>query len=238
MNLNLFRLALEHLQPSDWEHFERLSSVFLASEFSNLRTAAAPSGDGGRDSELFCPGEKPFIVAQYSVTKDWKTKIRKTADRLKETLPEVRILIYLSNQQIGGQADDMKGELLDRGLALDTRDRNWFIERGTSSEVREMAAEELIDRIARPFLEGEQIINKPSSPLSSGEARAALLYLGLQWHDDTSDKGLTKLSFDALVRAALRLTHSENRKSRSDIHETICTTLPSTDRELLISYID
>ena len=159
---------------------------------------ASPSGDGGRDSELFCPEGEPFIAAQYSVATDWRAKIRRTADRLNEQFPGVRILLYFSNQQIGGQADDLKRELLKRRMALDVRDRNWFIERASSNEVRENAAEELIDRIARPYLEGEQIINKPSSPLSSGEARAALLYLGLQWEDDMADKGLTKLSFEFL----------------------------------------
>ncbi len=238
MNLNLFRLALEHLQPSDWACFERLSSAFLTPEFANLRTMASPAGDGGRDSELFCPEGKPFIVAQYSVATDWRAKIRRTADRLNKQFPEVRILLYLSNQQIGGQADDVKRELLERGFALDPRDRNWFVERASSNEVRENAAEELIDRIARPYLEGEEIINKPSSPLSSGEARAALLYLGLQWQDDISDKGLTKLSFDAMVRASLRHTHSNNRLSRSNIHEAVCTALPSADRELLIRHVD
>ncbi len=238
MNLNLFRLALERLQPSDWAHFERLSSAFLASEFVSLRTMASPAGDGGRDSELFSAEGKPFIAAQYSVAADWRAKIRRTADRLNEQFPEVRILLYLSNQQIGGQADNVKRELLERGLVLDPRDRNWFIDRASSNEVRENAAEELIDRIARPYLEGEQVINKPSSPLSSGEARAALLYLGLQWQDDISDKGLTKLSFDALVRAALRDTHSQRRLSRSGIHEAVCAALPSTDRELLIHHVD
>ena len=238
MNLHLFRLALERLRPSDWEHFERIASAFLASEFVNLRTMASPAGDGGRDSELFCPEGEPIIAAQYSIATDWRPKIRHTADRLNQQFPEVRILIYLSNQQIGGQADDLRGELLKRGISLDSRDRNWFIERASSNEVRENAAEELIDRIARPYLEGEQIINKPSSPLSSGETRAALLYLGLQWQDDISDKGLTKLSFDALVRAALRPTHSQSRISRSGIHQAVCTALPSADREIIILHVD
>ena len=113
MNVSLFRFALKRLDPSDWEHFERLCSSFLAPEFPNLRTIASPSGDGGRDSELFSPEGKPFIKAQYSVTKDWKLKIRQTTKRLVSTFPETRILIYMSNQQIGGQADELKSEILE-----------------------------------------------------------------------------------------------------------------------------
>src|SRR5271157_4282423 len=164
---------------------------------------AHPSGDGGRDSELFTPEGKPFIAAQYSVSDDWKSKIKKTVKRLLSKFPSVRILLYMSNQQIGGQADELKRELLDQEISLDTRDRNWFIERASTNEVRESASLVLIDCIARPILSGEGIINKQTSPLTSGEARAALVYLGLQWQDDITDKGLTKLSFDALVRAAL-----------------------------------
>ena len=190
MNTQLFRFALEHLHSSDWEHFERLSSAFLASEYVSLRTMASPSGDGGRDSELFCPEGHSFIAAQYSVSKNWRDKIRHTVERLTPECPEVRLLLYLSSHQIGANADDLKKELLKQGIALDVRDQSWFIERATSDATRESAAEEIIARIARPYLAREKIINKSSSALSSKEARAALLYLGLQWQDDISGKGL------------------------------------------------
>jgi len=144
----------------------------------------------------------------------------------------------MSNQQIGAQADELKKDLLDSGLSLDTRDRNWFLERATMDGAREHAAEQLIDRIARPYLSGEEVISKPSSALSSGEARAALLYLRLQWQDDIAQKGLTKLSFDALVRAALRDTHSENRMPRSKVHEAVHKFLPSADTEVLSRQTD
>lgn len=238
MNISLFKMALERLEPSDWAHFEQLCSAFLVPEFPNLRTMAHPSGDGGRDSELFSPQGKPFIAAQYSVTEDWKSKIRQTAKRLLSTFPTVRILLYMSNRQIGGQADELKRELLDQGISLDSRDRNWFIERASTNEVRENAALELIDRIASPYLAGEGIINKQTSPLTSGEARAALVYLGLQLQDDITDRGLTKLSFDALVRAALRHTHSEKRMTRSEIHSAIRSAISSEDQKALIHHID
>lgn len=238
MNRNLFKLALERLQPSQWETFEELASSFLAPDFPELRTMAHPSGDGGRDSELFQPDGKPFIACQYSLQKNWKQKIQETATRLSSEFPSVRILIYMSNWQIGAQADKLKKDLLESGLSLDTRDRNWFLERATIDEVREHAAEQLIDRIARPYLSGEEVISKPSSALSSGEARAALLYLGLQWQDDITQKGLTKLSFDALVRAALRDTYSEDRMSRSKVHEAVHGFLPSADTEVLSRQTD
>ena len=237
-NIDLFKLAIERLQPSDWEHFERLCARFLVPEYPQLRTMAHPAGDGGRDSELFTPEGHPTIAFQYSVQKDWRAKILKTEARLSTEFPTVRYLIYLSNQQIGGQADELKKELSGRNLFLDTRDRNWFIERIDLGETRQDAAEELIDRIARPYLASEQIIAKPSSPLTSQEAQAALLYLGMQWQDDITEKGITKLSFDALVRAALRNTDSEHRLKRAHIHEIIHRYLPSISGAELYSHID
>ena len=74
--------------------------------------------------------------------------------------------------------------------------------------------------------------------MTSQEARAALLYLRLQWQDDIAGKGLTKLPFDALVRAALRHTHSEKRMTRSQIKESIQRYLPSADTEQLSRQVD
>jgi hypothetical protein len=231
-------LALERLGPSNWEEFERLASAFLVVEFPDLRTMAHPSGDGGRDSELFSSHGNPIVAFQYSVQKNWRQKINETAKSLIQDFPDIRILIFLSNQQIGGQSDDVKRSLLEKGLALDVRDRNWFLERAELGEERQNGAERLIDRIARPYLSGEQVINKSSSALTSQEARAALLYLGLQWKDDITEKGLTKLSFDALVRAALRHTHSDNRMARAQVHRTIQTFLPSANEEHLKQHVD
>ena len=238
MNLNLFKLALDRLEASDWAHFERLSSVFLAQEFQALRTMANPSGDGGRDSELYSPNEAPIIAIQYSVTTLWRRKIRATVARIKEAHPAIRIIIYMTSQTIGGLGDDLKKEVLKLGISLDIRDRNWFFERACSDAAREAAVEEIVDRIARPYLVGESIIDKPISPLSTSESRAALLYLGLQWQDDNSDKGLTKLSFDALVRAALRKTTSDSRLSRQAVLDSVCKSLPEADHQMVKTFVD
>lgn len=233
MNLKLFELSLERLTSGDWHYFERLSSSFLVTELPSLRTMASPSGDGGRDSELFASDGNSSVAVQYSVSKNWQTKIKNTVKRLEECHPNIRILIYMSNQEIGGKADKLKGELLRKRIMLDIRDCNWFLERALTDATRENAAEQLINLIARPYLAGENVIDKPSSPLTSGEAKAALLYLGLQWQDDITDKSLTKLSFDALVRAALRHTNSDNRMTRYQIYDAVLAALPTAERSVI-----
>ncbi|WP_207144148.1 hypothetical protein, partial [Thiococcus pfennigii] len=120
MNTQLFAFALEQARPSHWEPFEELGSRFLVSEFPELRTMASPSGDGGRDSELFSPTGNPVVAIQYSVSTDWRTKIRSTIKRITGQFPTVRVLLYVTSKKIGASGDQMKAETLQKGIILDS----------------------------------------------------------------------------------------------------------------------
>jgi hypothetical protein len=220
-------LALELLKPADWSKFEIIASAFLAAEFDHLRTTASPSGDEGRDSELFSPAAEPTVAFQYSVSAGWAAKINSTVRRLKKTHPAVVNLIFISNQVIGAQSDDLKRKLrIKDGLSLDVRDRNWFVDRVLGHPSREKAAEELAESVVDPYLSSRGMSEFAPSELSSPEAIAAVTFLGLQWQDDIREKGLTKLAFEAIVRASLENTDSENRLSRSAVHSKISQLLP------------
>lgn len=238
MITNRFRLALEQLTRSDWETFERLASIFLASEFSALRTVASASGDEGRDAELFSPEDEPTVMIQYSVTEGWKKKIRETLKRLKDTKPNTKILVYVTNQEIGAKSDDSKILARKDGISLDVRDKNWFLERVLGNDSREKAAEELAIVKVDPLLALKGVADKKPSELSQDEAVTAATFLALQWQDDNRDKGLTKLAFEALVRASLIDTDSENRLKREDIHSKIHQFLPSHPVEVVSKYIN
>jgi len=200
MVTNRLSLALERLEPGDWSRFEKLASVFLASEFDDLRTTATPSGDAGRDGELFSPVAEPSVVLQYSVATSWQRKIEDTLRRLKKTLPDIRVLVFLSNQVIGAAADKIKQKARkDYGVSLDIRDRSWFLDRVLGSIACERAAEELARIVVDPYLASVGVGPHTPSELSSPETIAAVTFLGLQWQDDARDKGLTKLAFEALA---------------------------------------
>ncbi|WP_157256668.1 hypothetical protein [Methyloversatilis discipulorum] len=232
-------LALERLQHSDWNRFERTASVFLATEFDDLRTVATPSGDEGRDAELFSPNDEPKVVIQYSVASDWRAKINATVRRLKDTLPNSLVLIYLTNQTVGADSDDLKKTLRTKyGLALDIRDRHWFIERVNASPQRQHAAEELATVIVDPYLSSVGVGPYVKAELSAPEAIAAATFLGLQWQDDVRDKGLTKLAFEALVRAALVNTSSANRIGRAAVHTTIKQFMPNHPESQVAPLVD
>ncbi|MGE8515684.1 hypothetical protein [Alcaligenes sp. YSL9] len=199
---------------------------------------ASPSGDGGRDSELRSPDGEINICAQYSVTVGWNTKIKNTEKQLKNSFPDVKILIYLTNQEIGAKGDKIKSELLNNGIFLDIRDKNWFLDRFDIDNLKISGAEEFFERVGRPYLEGQQVITTKRSALSDQEAKAALVYLAMQWEDTNTDKGLTKLSYEALVRSALRKTNSENRMLRAAIHSAIHSYLPSQPIDSIAKYAD
>lgn len=239
MHTKRLELALDRLASSDWGHFERIASVFLAAEFDELRTVASASGDGGRDSELFSPINEAKVVAQYSVAKDWTDKINHTVRSLNKNFPEVSILIYVTSKVIGADADALKTRLRTKhGIALDVRDRNWFCERVNGSTQREIAAEELASVIVDPFLASRGVIPAVSQELSSAESIAALTFLGLQWHDDVREKGLTKLAFDALVRSALVGTSSESRVTKAELCLRIEKVLPRHKPEVLAIHVE
>ena len=82
MNRDQFSISLSNLKKSDWERFEELSSSFLSVEFAGLRTMASPSGDGGRDSEIFNPNGVSHIAIQYSVTDNYEDKIKQIFNNL------------------------------------------------------------------------------------------------------------------------------------------------------------
>lgn len=234
-----FELALERLHPSQWKRFEDLSSEFLSSEFPSLRTMASPSGDRGRDAELFSPQDDPTVLLQYSVAVNWEDKIKKTVERIKPEFPEASILIYVTNQIIGANADDLKKALRkDQNLFLDIRDRNWFIERLASSPQREIAAERLARDIVDPYLASTEVVSHKATALTTLESQTAFVYLGLQWEDDTREKGLTKMCFEGLVRAVLRDTHLEKRLHRDEIRRQVRLVLPNHSAEKVDAYTD
>jgi hypothetical protein len=234
-----FRFALKQVQPAQWQAFERLASSFLSDEFGELRTLAAPSGDGGRDATLFTPSNDPEIALQYSLERDWKAKVRRTAKRLADHHDQVDMLIFATPLEVGAAADKLKRDIrTDFHVHVDIRDRNWFTERSERSATTRSAAGTFSSLITDPLLLEAGVIDSSGSTLSNHESRAALLYLVLQREDDDLDRQLTKLCFDALVKAVLRDTDNDRRLSRTDIRENVLLLLPSHESDEVFLYVD
>jgi len=171
---------------------------------------------------------------QYSVTSDWPSKVRATAKRIAKTFPSATILVYATNQQIGAAADNLRKELRkDFKLTLDIHDRNWFLERLKSSPDREKIAEALAADIVDPLMASREVIESKAPALNQFETKAAVLHLQLQWEDDTREKGLTKLCFEALVKSVLQGTTSEKRMSKASVRNAVAQILPDLAREVL-----
>lgn len=222
-----FDMALSRLTSADWDNFEKIASAFLASEYPALRTLAAPSGDGGRDSELFSDSGEPNVAMQYSVTEDWASKIRKTIKRLEVTSPAVSVLVYLTNQVIGAKGDELRKELRLLGKHLDIRDRSWFLDRIHMDRNREEAAEALAKKYVDPLLPSREVDRSLIAGLENEEAKTALLFLEMQVQDTDRSFGLTKASYDTLTLAALRDTSTAKRLTRSEICDRVQHFLPT-----------
>ena len=238
MESNRLEFALLHLKPTLWEHFEQLASKFLADEYSTLRTLAG-QGDRGRDAVLWQPSADPSIVLQYSITQDWSKKILSTAKTIHREFPNTQVLIYVTSLRIGPKADELRTVLRKKyGLFLDVRDSTWFIERQNRSRSTVSAAEEFSAPIIEPLLAESSLISSGDSKLTADEARAAVVFLSMQWEDGSREKGLTKLSFEALVKAALRKTDNDQRMHRSAVCESVRSMIEHENPGQINQYIN
>lgn len=221
-------LALEQVTSADWAIFEKFAAEFLAIEYPSLRTMASPSGDRGRDGELYRPDEVTDTAMQYSVTKDWRSKIRATAGTLAETMPQVTQLIYVTSQVVGPAADDLRVEMREGfGLSLDVRDQSWFVERELTHPQRQAASEELAQRFVDPLLSARGLKDRVAPTLTRDDSKIALLHLSLDAADNASEKGLTKSAFESLVLAALHDTTSDARLTGPAVITAVQAMLPA-----------
>jgi len=189
-----FKYALSTLDGRQWRLFEILANGFLSNEFPGLRPLAAAGGDDGMDAGLFQASDDPDTVLQYSVRKDWATKINETLSRLQKTQPDTSVLIYATNQEIGATGNDLRRSTRQKHrIYLDIRDREWFLTRRNSSAMTIAEAEEFCDKVADPQTAGAQSISRQATALNDLETKAAFVYLKLQWEDDIREKGLTRL---------------------------------------------
>jgi hypothetical protein len=230
--------ALEQLQPSDWRVFENFAAEFNAVDYPSLRTTASASGDKGRDGQLVIPDEESKTMFQYSVAHDWKSKIQDTIATLKANFSGVNRLIYCTNQSIGPAADEMVEGLRKTGYGLDIRDASWFVDREFLHPQREIASQELFERVALPILQARGIADRVAKALPSEDGRVALLHLSLEGIDQGSDKGLTKSSFEALVRSALHDSSAEHPISLADIRQTVHALVPVGDHRQIDAQVD
>jgi len=221
-------LALERMGPGDWLEFERFAAEFLAPEYPSLRTTASQHGDRGRDGQLYIVDEEPNTMIQYSVASDWDAKIRRTVRRLRETLPSTRRLIYLTNQVVGAKADDLVSEFRrEARIALDIRDRNWFVEREVTYPQREIIAVEIAKKFVDPLLVERGIRSFAATAIDNEQARVALVHLALESEDQATDKGWTKRCFEALTLSALNDTAAESPLTRAEVTERVKMLLPA-----------
>ncbi|TXK39394.1 hypothetical protein [Nonomuraea sp. C10] len=234
-----FKYALANLDGTQWRLFEKLSNVFISDEYPSLRPLASESGDEGMDAGLFFPSDDSQTALQFSVRKDWAAKVTQTCARLQITHPNTGVLIYASNHNIGPAGNDLKRKVRQKyGIFLDIRDREWFLVQRNASTKVIAEADSFCTLVGDPQLFSTHSIEHRAQALNDLETKAAFVYLGLQWEDDTREKGLTRLCFDALVRSVLRDTNADKRMHRDEIHQQIKKLLPAAHYPTLKGQVD
>ena len=117
------------------------------------------------------------------------------------------------------------------GSTWNIRGRSYFVERHRRDVQTESAAEALARDVVDPWLTSKGLLETRSVVLQSGEARAAHVYLSLQLRDEAQDKGLTKVSFEALARSVLFNTNPEKLMKRDEIKRRVRQLLPNDAAE-------
>ena len=74
--------------------------------------------------------------------------------------------------------------------------------------------------------------------LAGQDAKTALLFLEMQWHDESRSKGLTRSCFDALVRAALHDSSPSDMRDRSQVIAMVGRFLPRHSAGTIVPYVD
>jgi hypothetical protein len=140
--------------------------------------------------------------------------------------------------KIGAKADKIKQAQLVDGLYLDVRDRSWFVDRTNLDKNRSAAAAELARVVVDPLLESKGLLRQSAAALTGQDAKTALIFLELQWRNESVAKGLTKSAFEALVRGALHGTNSTSRMTRQAVQKRVSEFLPKHSLPQMVPYID
>lgn len=194
-------VALDQIGPNDGALWELFASSFLAAEIPQMR-AVGGLHDAGRDAFLYEPENEPGVYVQHSVQETFETKIRGTIDTLQNNGFEPRLLIYCSPRDLIKRADGIRRELRLKGIALDIRDRNYFVTSRNTSAGRVAVSQELATKLVDPLIQSAAAAASLPHALNETEERTAIAYFQISVPDRASDKSLAKLCYETLVRYA------------------------------------
>jgi len=191
-------VALDQVKPTDGALWEAFANSFLSSEFPQLRPVGGIH-DAGRDAFLHEADGEPGVYIQHSAQETFETKIRNTLETLRANAFEPRQLIYCSPRDIIKKCDTIKRELRLKGVALDVRDRTYFVTFRNQSAGRVAASEELAKKLVDPILKGAAATANIPHSLTENEEKIAIAYFQISISDRASDKSVSKLCHETLV---------------------------------------
>ncbi|ORB32022.1 hypothetical protein MPP7335_05837 [Mycolicibacterium parafortuitum] len=200
---------------------------------------ARAAGDEGRDADIFDVDAAGRIKLQYSVTVAWRSKIQATVKRLKDFKPKPTHLIYVTNQEIGPEADDLKRDILAaENIVLDIRDRSYFLDRRDHTVAARAASEVLEQKFVAPLLTSQGIAHSVAPALTAEEERIAFLHISIDLIERDRSRNFSKDAYESLVLAVLHGTTHETALHRNEIRDRICSFVHADSRHQLDARID
>lgn len=224
--------ALDQIKSTDGALWEAFANSFLSSDFSQLRPVGGIH-DSGRDAFLYEAEGETGVYIQHSVQETFETKIRDTLETLQAKSFNPRSLIYCSPRDIIKKCEPIKRELRLKGVALDVRDRGYFVSLRNDSAGRVAASEDLAKKLADPHLGGVAATASIPHALTDHEEKMAVAYFQISLPDRASEKSVSKLCYETLVKYALREASPENPAPIQSIIAAISRLVPNENKDHL-----
>jgi hypothetical protein len=225
------RVSLDNVRSSEWDLFEDFANAFLISDFPSLRPIGG-TNDKGRDAVLFEPDPQATsrVVLQYSLSADWRSKIRQTVKRLDEKNIPCSILVYATNREIGPDSDDLETELRAKGIALSIRDRDWWVARSGRDASTRHASEALKARVLGRIVAGPPGTVDDDGSMTRSEVETGLFFLELHVRDADRKRSLTRQTIEWLVLSALAETDPDHRRTADQVVASVARQMPGQDK--------
>ena len=226
---DLVRIALERVEGSP---FERFANEYYAAIVGHDFVPLGGMSDGGadaRDGALFEDGKSASVFYQASVEADYRSKIRRTAKRLREFGRVPSRIVYLTSRPVQ-HSDRVEEELsAELGVVVTIRDREYFVLHINRDDLTRLAFERHLAHLTN-FLKG---VGRSSLVEPSAHARSASVYVFLanEVGRRSGAGSLVAAVVDALVLWALEGTDPDKGvlRSEDEILTRIVAELPSVE---------
>jgi hypothetical protein len=226
INTKLAKIALDYCEGFPFENFANdFIAAIEGSNFIPVGGASDGGADGVHEHGLYS-SDKKDVFYQMSIEQNYRSKVKRTLDRLVEFGRNPKRLIYITSQTIGTY--DREEEFLTdkHDVFVRIRDGKWILANLNHSEATKKAYYTHLERYTdflKDLDKGVKI--RPSTNVGHP---SVYVFLQQQVENREKDKHLTKTVADSLILWALNDTDPEQGKflTKAEILQLIKNNIP------------